>query len=231
MQPDESTVPTASWLAPARDHSAQELSPFADFPVQVDHPTWPALPMRPESRTAPRRVASGSVSALAFGISLGVNAVLLVALLGVLTLVLNHADQFLPGGDSGLPGAGLVQRTATATASPTSSAGWLLLTPSSVQLGCANGQQTQYVILQNIGPTAVRWTVSFSLPTDQAGVTVSPYRGTLAAGASLPLRVQNTTSTSDQQAVAGQQGTISFSPTTADAGSPATLSYTTVACS
>jgi hypothetical protein len=187
--------------------------------------------MRTESRTAPRRVPSGSVSATAFGISLGINAVLLVALLGLLTLVLNHADQFLPGGGSAQSGAGLVQRTATATASPTASAGWLQVTPSSVQLGCANGQQTQYVILQNTGATAVRWTVSFSLRTDQAGVTVSPYHGTLAAGASLPLRVQNTTSTSDQQAVAGQQGTISFSPTTEQAGAPATLSYTTEACS
>jgi hypothetical protein len=168
---------------------------------------------------------------LAFGISLGVNAVLLVALLGVLALVLSHAQQFLPDSGSGQSGAGLVQRTATATTSPTASAGWLLLTPSSVQLGCANGQHTQYVVLQNTGATAVRWTASFSLPTEQAGVTVNPQHGTLPAGASLPLQVQNTTHTSDQQGVSSQQGEISFTPSTEEAGSPATLSYTTVACS
>jgi hypothetical protein len=87
------------------------------------------------------------------------------------------------------------------------------------------------VILQNTGPTTVRWQASFSLPTEQAGVTVNPQHGTLAAGATVPLQVQNTTHATDQQGVSGQQGMISFTATTADAGSSATLSYTTVGCS
>jgi hypothetical protein len=235
MQPDDPTVPIVGWQAPEPGTTPGESATFADFPMRSAVPTWPGAAARPHWDGAPRQVPRGSVSATAFGISLGANVVLLIALASVMTFVLSHASSFLPGGGSGQSASGLAQGTATATASPaaspTPSAGWLRLAPSTVQLGCGDGQQTQVVVLQNTGQDSLRWQATFSLSADQAGVSVNPQRGTLSAGASVAVQLQNTTHASDTQGASGPQGVITFAPRSSDAGPPATLTYTTVGCS
>jgi hypothetical protein len=176
----------------------------------------------------PRLAPSRSVSATAFAISLFANVFLVFALVAVVTFMVSHASSFLPGG-----GAGQSTPAVTATPSPSPSAaasGWLQLTPSSVQMGCGDSQQTQLVILQNTGAASVRWLATFSLPGDQAGVVMSPQHGTLAAGASVQIQLQNTTQASDTRGAAGVQGVITFTPRSSDAGPPATLTYATVGC-
>jgi hypothetical protein len=173
------------------------------------------------------------VSALAFGISLGANMVLLAGLLGVLAvLLLNNAGAFSLRGASGQPlpggsthGTALSSPTATSTpaSSPTPSVGWLQVTPGSVQLDCVDSQQVQ-VVLGNSGPQTVDWQVAFSLPADQAGVMVYPQQGELAAGDTVLVQLQNTTQST------GQQGAVDFAPASPEAGPPASLSYTTTGC-
>jgi hypothetical protein len=76
----------------------------------------------------------------------------------------------------------------------------------------------------------VQWQADLSLPQDQAGVTVNPNQGQLAAGASMPLQIENQAHVNSSQGSAGQQGVIHFDPQTADAGSAPSLRYTTVGC-
>ncbi len=98
------------------------------------------------------------------------------------------------------------------------------MAPATVSLGCESSQQTQYVVLANQGPEQLEWQANFSVPRDQSGISISPDHGTLRAGASIALRVQNRSHDN------GQQGAISFEVSSQDAGSPPTLSYTTQAC-
>jgi hypothetical protein len=180
------------------------------------------------------------VSPLAFGVSLGANIVLLFGLIGMILLI--QAGTFSSGGAFGSSTRGGAVSGPAATSSPASSpspnAPWLQITPSSVQLGCESGQRTRSVTLQNTGTTKVRWQAKFSLPTQQAGVTMSPQLGELAAGKSVSIQLQNTTSSKGSQGVSGRQGVITFTPTatddshdsSSDIGAPATLSYTTTGC-
>jgi hypothetical protein len=94
-----------------------------------------------------------------------------------------------------------------------------------VQLGCGDGQQAQFVVLANGGPSRVSWQAGFSVPADQAGVQVSPDHGDLDAGTSTVVQVQNQT-----QSGGGQQGSILFTPDTPEAGPAPSLSYTTMGC-
>jgi hypothetical protein len=171
------------------------------------------------------------VSATAFGISLATNVALLV---GLIVLFLFGHGILSPGGASGptTPGTALGSPTATSSpaASPTPRSGWLRVAPSSVQLSCADGQRNQFVVLQNTGPASVRWQAVFNVPAEQAGVTVDPQQGKLAAGASMSLQLQNTTQANGSQGGSSQQGVIDLTPTTPDAGSPASIAYTTVGC-
>ena len=114
--------------------------------------------------------------------------------------------------------------TAVSTASPPPAASWLQVAPTSVQFGCADGQRTQMAVLENLGPTQVHWQTSFSVPTDQAGVDVSPNAGDLAPGASTVIQLQDTAHFSGQPVV------IRFVPTDPAAGSPPRLSFTLVGC-
>jgi hypothetical protein len=93
-----------------------------------------------------------------------------------------------------------------------------------VQLGCSDGQQTQYVVLRNAGTDDVQWQVKFASQADQAAVSVSQSEGDLRAGTSMALQIQL------RHHATNQQGTIRFDPGTPDAGSPASLSYTIVGC-
>lgn len=164
------------------------------------------------------------------GLSLGANVVLLIGLVG--TLLLARAGFFVPSGSSPqlTPTVSVVnQATSTpspiqSTPSPTTGSDWLQVAPTSVSLGCDNGQQTQFVVLANQGPEQVQWQANLSLPQDQAGIDISPDHGQLRAGSSISLRLQNRSHDS------GQQGVIQFEVASQDAGSPPILSYTTQGC-
>jgi hypothetical protein len=112
----------------------------------------------------------------------------------------------------------------TATTSPTPDTGWLQVAPTSVQLGCADGQQTQFVVLRNTGTGDVQWRVTFASQADQAAVSVNQSEGDLKAGTSMALQIQI------RRHATNQQGTIRFDPGTPNVGSPASLSYTIVGC-
>jgi hypothetical protein len=106
----------------------------------------------------------------------------------------------------------------------------LQVLPSSVQLGCDGDQRTQVVILSNGGPQRVHWQAVLTGSGDQAGVSVDPTQGDLDAGAGVSVKIANTTHSSDSQGASSQQGVIRFTPTSADAGSPSTLSYAAAGC-
>jgi hypothetical protein len=172
---------------------------------------------------------------LAFGISLGANVVLLLGLVGLLgVLWLSQAGA--PGGLSGQTARGGSTRGAalsspTTTADLAQGAGWLQVTPSSVQLRCGEGgQQTQVVVLKNTGPQTVDWQVTFSVPQQQAGVVVDPQQGELDAGASIPIQVQTTTQSTGRHGGSGQQGAMSFAPAGSASNPPANLTYTIAGC-
>src|SRR5690349_986116 len=56
------------------------------------------------------------------------------------------------------------------------------------------------------GPATVRWQAAFSLSEQQAGVSLSPQQGELAAGATVSLQIQNTTRASGRQGTSGRNG-------------------------
>ena len=189
--------------------------------------TWPS------GRRLHQPSASHKSPPLILSASLGVNLVLFVVLLSV--LVLDHggfSQSNVPFGSSSSvprvtnasPKAGMD----TPTAAPVN--GWLQVTPTNLQLNCNNGQQTQFVVLKNTGAEPVQWQVIFSIPANQVGVNVNPNQGTLSAGASMPLQIQNQTSAHGPQGVAGQKGTIEFNPEVVGAGPSPDITYTTVGC-
>jgi len=231
MRQDGPTVPNLG---------RQEPGASADAQTRGEKLIWPGADERRQRQIEIRETPSGYVSALAFGVSLGANIVLLFALVGLLTLA--QAGAFSSGGAFGPsthgPALGSPTATSNSTPSPSATATSLQIAPSSVQLGCASGQRTQYVTLQNTGSTKVNWQATFSVSAQQAGVTVSPLRGQLAAGGSVPIQLQNTTRSNGSQGASGRQGVITFTPTasddnqdaTPDTSSSASLSYTTVGC-
>jgi hypothetical protein len=189
--------------------------------------TWPSGKRLHQPSTSQKRPP------LLLGASLGINLVLLVVLLGVLALDHGGFSQSnAPVGSStsvsrvtkASPKAGMN----TPTAAPTN--GWLQVTPTNLQLSCNNGQQTQFVVLKNSGTEPVQWQVVFSLPADQVGVNITPNQGTLNAGTSMPLQIQNQTYAHGPQGVAGQRGIIEFNPEVAGAGPSPNITYTTVGC-
>ena len=224
--------------------SRQEPGAPADAPADAQAPNekliWPGGNGRRQRPIEIKETPGGYVSALAFGVSLGANIVLFVALVGLLLLA--QAGAFASGGafGSSAHGSALGSPSATAntTPSPSATTASLQVTPSSVQLGCVSGQRTQYVTLQNTGSAKVNWQATFSVPTQQAGVTVSPLRGQLAAGGSIPIQLQNTARSNGSQGGSVRQGVITFTPMVSednqgagpDAGSSVSLSYTTVGC-
>jgi hypothetical protein len=220
--------------------SRQEPGVPADAQTRNEKLIWPGGNGRRQRPIEIKETPGGYVSALAFGISLGANIVLFVALVGVLLFA--QAGVFSAGGALGQSthGSALGSPTATtnATPSPSANTASLQVTPSSVQLGCDGSQRTQHVTLQNTGSAKVNWQATFSVSAQQAGVTVSPLRGQLAPGGSVSIQLQNTTRSGGSQGGSGRQGVITFTPTVSgdnqdagpDAGSPVSLSYTTVGC-
>jgi hypothetical protein len=189
-------------------------------------PTWPLDTARNRSSSS-----AANPNLLLLGASLGLNAALLIALLSV--LILGHTNLFASAG----PPAGTLSTGSTTNSilsSPTigstttPAAGWLQISPTSVQLGCDNGQENQVVVLRNTGTDQVQWQVIFSTAGNTSGVEVGPNQGSLAPGTSTPIQIHNRTHSNGSQG--GQQGTIQFSPTISDAGPGPILSYTTVGC-
>jgi hypothetical protein len=182
-------------------------------------PTWPVPEERnrqPSGRGRPHLGCWGA-TALVASVVLA-SAVLLVSLLGVT----GHAGLLSLSRLAARSSPGVA--TPGPAVSPTPVSGWLQLSPTSVQFGCADGQRTQVVVLENRGPSHVRWQVSFSSPTDQAGVDISPHEGDLAAGASTAIQLQDTSHSG------GQRNVIQFTATDPGAGPPPNLSFTPVGC-
>jgi hypothetical protein len=180
--------------------------------------TWPADRRLKQPSTGRKRPP------LILGTSLGVNVLLLVVLVGV--LLLDHGG--LSSSVSRVTTASPRASIDTPTAAPVN--GWLQVTPTNLQLSCNNGQQTQFVVLRNMGTEPIQWQVMFSVPADRAGVNVTPNQGTLNAGTSMPLQIQNQTYAHGPQGATGQRGTIEFNPEIVGAGPSPNITYTTVAC-
>ncbi len=210
MHNDEPTPPEVPELPPAAPGAA---------------PIWPVPRAGDQRSRSQLPVAIGCLGAAALG-----GCVVLLFSVGVL---LGHAG-FFPLSRSpahSAPGVSLPSPTLTPTTTPL--ARWLQVDPTSVQLGCGEGggegrgggQQTQVVVLANRGPQPVKWQVSLSVPTDQAGVAVSPSEGELASGASTTIQLQL-----QDQGAGQQQGVMRFVPETPEAGPSPSLTYTTVGC-
>src|SRR5690348_11964862 len=185
--------------APRAAATASQTQPIHDAKeqrVQDDGPTFPrydapgrtpgGMPAWPEMNTGAdaRRqrysagVARPTTLAAILAVSIGANVALIAALLAVVLLA--RAGYFAP---SPLAGTG-ISATSTMTTTPapspsaTPAAGGLQVTPTSVQLGCDSGQQSQYVVLINSGSDSVDWQLEVSGGSDQSGVSISPRHGT-----------------------------------------------------
>ena len=189
-------------------------------------PAWPEMNTGADARRQrySAGVARPTTLAAILAVSIGANVALIAALLAVVLLA--RAGYFAP---SPLAGTG-ISATSTMTTTPapspsaTPAAGRLQVTPTSVQLGCDSGQQSQYVVLINSGSDSVDWQLEVSGGSDQSGVSISPRHGTLRPGTSIVIRLQNISNGN------GQQGVITFNSDTQAAGSTPTLSYTTAGC-
>lgn len=228
MHRDEPTLPSLRSSEPGEPDSLLGRT-------SSEASTWPLAARRDHS-------PSGYVQTptLLLGISLGANIVLLVGLLSL--LLLGHSGFFSPGtASTSVPPTASTHTlvlssptppstSPTPTTSPAPIFGWLQLMPSSVHLGCDNGQQIQFVVLINNGPAPVQWQVNLSVPGNQAALNISPNQGTLNPGTSMSLQIQNQTQAHGPQGVSSQQGIIDFVVDTSNAGVPPHLSYTTVGC-
>lgn len=238
MQSDEPTLPAVGRHEPGAAKDPAHLTappalPAFDAAPLAEAPTWP--PEREHwSRASERsRFPASVASTLVLRISLGANLVLLL-LLGLLcALVLSHLGALASGGPTGSSVTGAALSSPPVAASPTTLSGWLQVSPESVQLGCDGDQRTQVVVLANTGPQTVHWQAvpaESGSATAAAGISISPNQGDLDAGASRAIQLQNTTRSSGPQRSSGQQGVIRFAAAAAEAGTPPSLSYSTVGC-
>lgn len=232
MQRDGPTPPNLGRFASPSGAADQPDTTAPDRYDLSGAPTWPGVGAAGRRGRASRQIPSGYVSATAFGVSLGTNVALLISLIAL--FLLGHFGALSPGGGAGPSASALASGSPTATLTPaaslTPSTGWLQAQPGSVQLSCDGDQRTQHVLLQNNGPANVTWQATFTVPAGQAGVSVTPQQGQLAAGANISLQIQNTTHATGQQGSSGKQGVINFASASPDAGPPASVSYTTTGC-
>jgi hypothetical protein len=191
-------------------------------PQRPQAPMWP-IPQREQRPAARGRSPFGWVIATA----LGASAVLLLSVLSLLVVIslTGHTGIFAPSRPAGQSARGVSTASPPANpANPAPGSGWLQVAPASVQFGCSDHQRTQTVVLENHGLGPVHWQVSFSAPADQVGVAISPGNGDLGAGESTAIQLQNISQSARQGEV------IRFSVTQAQAGPPASVSFTAVAC-
>lgn len=183
-------------------------------------PTWP-VPVERDQRPSGRgRPPLGCMRAAVIGASI----VLLLSLLGLLSVfnLTNSAGLFSRSRAAAQSTSAASMRNATPTA--TAIFGWLQVAPSSVRFGCADHQRTQTVVLENHGSHQIHWQASFLVSVNQSGVEVSPGDGDIGPGESTAIQLQATTYS------ASQAETIHFNSTDPEAGSPASLSFTTMRC-
>src|SRR6185312_4497502 len=177
------------------------------------------MPMWPEADAYHQQAPTngGRSTPLAAGIiavSLGANVALIVALLAVVLLARGGYFSSPPQPSVGASATSTAQSTPYPSPSATSTAGWLQVGPTSVQLGCDSGQQAQFVVLMNTGAEDVQWQAVYSVSADQAAVTISPRQGNVRAGTSMVIQIQS------KRHADGQQGVIHFDPDTSAAGTP-----------
>ncbi|HEV2460087.1 MAG TPA: hypothetical protein VGS80_17150 [Ktedonobacterales bacterium] len=211
MQDDPPTMPN---LRPFREDAGER-----DFGVS---PTWP---LARGDAGARRSSATRGSEPLVLGVSLGVNVVLLVGLVGVLLLA--RAGAFAASTGTAPPtAAGSAGSSALSSPTPTTlgAGGWLQVAASSVRLGCDGDQRTQVVVLTNTGPQAVQWQVVLGVPLGQAAIDVAPNQGNLQAGASTVLQIHN------RPHPATQQGIVRIDPQSPTAGTPPSFSYIAPSC-
>lgn len=190
-------------------------------------PTWPALDAQPQP---PSRSNGGAPSvrlAAILAISLGANVALIFALVGMALFA--RAGYFAPGGIAGrsTPGnsaTNTAMSSPTVALSPTPASGVLQVSPATVALGCDSGKRTQYFVLMNTGTEDVQWQANFSTSPDQAGIGLSNSDGTLRAGTSTAIQIQNRTHNP------GQPGTIQFTTDSSSANQSASLAYNFSGC-
>ncbi len=191
-------------------------------------PVWPEMNAGMEARRQRYSAGAARPTTLAaiLAVSIGANVALIAALLAIVLLA--RAGYLAPSPrattGTGISATSAANTTPSPSPSATTTAGWLQVTPISVQLGCDSGQQSQYVVLANSGLDSVDWQAELSVDSDQAGVSISPRHGTLRPGTNIAIRLQNN-SNGD-----GRQGVISFNTDSQAAGSPPTLNYTTTGC-
>ncbi len=209
-------------------HDEPTLPDFSDTPTVLDArhrkpqrppPMWP-IPQRVQQPAARGHSPFGWVIATALAAS-AVLLLSLLTLLGVINLT-SGTGIFPPSKTAGQ--SATAASTASTAASPAPTSGWLQVAPASVQFGCSDHQRTQIVVLENRGPRPVHWQAGPSVPADQARVAISPGDGELGAGESTAIQLQNTSQSARQQEV------IRFSVTDAQAGLPASVSFTAVGC-
>jgi hypothetical protein len=211
-------------------HDEPTLPDLPDAPTLLDlrhrKPQAPPPPVWPIPQRPPRPAAHGhSPFGWVIATALAASAILLLSLLsllGVINLTSRSgifAPSSRPAGQSATAAS-----TASAPANPAPASGWLQVAPASVQFGCSDHQRTQIVVLENRGPRPIHWQASLSVPADQAGVAISPGDGDLGAGEGTAIQLQSTSRSARQQEV------IHFSATDAQAGSPASVSFTAVGC-
>ena len=212
-------------------HDEPTLPDFSDTPTVLDGrhrqpqrppPMWP-IPAPPQ-RTHWPATRGHSPFGWVIATALAASAVLLLSLLSLLGVInlTSRSGIFAPSKTAGQ--SATAASTASTAASPAPTSGWLQVAPASVQFGCSDHQRTQIVVLENRGPRPVHWQAGLSVPADQARVAISPGDGELGAGESTAIQLQNTSQSARQQEV------IRFSVTDAQAGVPASVSFTAVSC-
>ena len=220
MREDGPTLPTLRRYSTGTSGEGEEPRGSTTWPVDIGR-NFPAY--------------TNFVNPLILGASLGINVALLISLFSV--LILDHGGlsqgNSLVGSTSPVATVSAVGPRAgipTIVLSPTPVSGWLQVSPTAVQLGCTNGQQVQFVVVENTGTAPVQWQAIFSLPSTQVGVSVNPNQGTLNPGTSVPVEILNQTQASGPQGVTGQKGIIEFNPEMLGAGPSVTLTYSTIGC-
>ncbi len=228
-------------LAPAGDATLWDPAYHTPQPQQQFSQAWSPLATTggagatawPGARVAggggrrqPQRFPAALLAAV------GLALVVLVIMAVVVANALGGSLGAALGGNGGNGGANLPAATvaptatATATATPVPTAtppptNWLSVQPDSLDLTCVKSKKTQYVHLKNQGPTALGWIAQLpGIP----GITVRPMSGTLSSGKSVTISVTNTS------IFLSRQSQITFTPTDADAGAPAVVSYATQGC-
>jgi len=129
-----------------------------------------------------------------------------------------------------VPGVG---KTATVTPLPTNTpqptatpfpTDWLNVSPNSISLDCHGDGRSTTVVLTNNGQHSVQWRSTVSKSFGLSEVGLSPSNGKLSSGRSVTIAVTN------NARVFEQNGQVQFTAQSADAGQPATLTFTTGSC-